>query len=169
MILRAALFCALAAGPVAAQEPGSVLIVPPEQDGTILRPNLFPDDSSILEPDLDLEYIPDLGRIEEDPRVAATKAPQGAVLRGLDKLTGSVEDMTLAPGESGGFGRLQVTLGECRYPEDNPSGDAYAYVVIRMSGEEVPAFEGWMIASSPALNAMDDPRYDVWVLRCRMS
>nr|WP_253913295.1 DUF2155 domain-containing protein [Pseudoruegeria sp. HB172150] len=110
-----------------------------------------------------------MGRIEEDPRVAATKAPQGAVLRGLDKLTGSVEDMTLAPGESGGFGRLQVTLGECRYPEDNPSGDAYAYVVIRMSGEEVPAFEGWMIASSPALNAMDDPRYDVWVLRCRMS
>jgi len=29
-----------------------------------------------------------------------------------------------------------------------------------------PVFKGWMIASSPALNALDHPRYDVWVLRC---
>ena len=27
-------------------------------------------------------------------------------------------------------------------------------------------FAGWMIADSPALNALDHPRYDVWVLRC---
>ncbi|MGB0439332.1 MAG: DUF2155 domain-containing protein [Paracoccaceae bacterium] len=30
----------------------------------------------------------------------------------------------------------------------------------------LPVFEGWIIASSPALNAMDHARYDVWVLRC---
>ncbi|MEZ5716636.1 MAG: DUF2155 domain-containing protein [Paracoccaceae bacterium] len=36
-------------------------------------------------------------------------------------------------------------------------------------GEEArddPIFTGWMVASSPALNAMDHRRYDVWVLRC---
>ncbi|MDA9980314.1 DUF2155 domain-containing protein, partial [Yoonia sp.] len=27
-------------------------------------------------------------------------------------------------------------------------------------------FAGWMLASAPALNAMDHPRYDVWALRC---
>ncbi len=27
-------------------------------------------------------------------------------------------------------------------------------------------FSGWMLASAPALNAMDHPRYDVWALRC---
>ena len=27
-------------------------------------------------------------------------------------------------------------------------------------------FDGWMIASSPALNALDHPRYDVWVIGC---
>ena len=29
-----------------------------------------------------------------------------------------------------------------------------------------PVFVGWMIATSPALSAMDHPRYDVWVLNC---
>ncbi len=34
---------------------------------------------------------------------------------------------------------------------------------------ENTAFSGWMIASSPALNALDNPRYDVWLLRCNNS
>jgi hypothetical protein len=33
--------------------------------------------------------------------------------------------------------------------------------------DETALFEGWLIASAPALNAMDHPRYDVWALRCR--
>ena len=31
---------------------------------------------------------------------------------------------------------------------------------------ETPLFSGWMLASSPALSALDHPRYDVWVLSC---
>ena len=31
------------------------------------------------------------------------------------------------------------------------------------------AFSGWMVASSPALNALDHSRYDIWVLRCMTS
>ncbi|MEC8294787.1 MAG: DUF2155 domain-containing protein, partial [Pseudomonadota bacterium] len=27
-------------------------------------------------------------------------------------------------------------------------------------------FRGWMMASAPALNALDHARYDVWPLRC---
>ncbi len=93
----------------------------------------------------------------------------GAVLRGLDKHSGDVVDLPLSVGETIGFGRLQITLGECRYPTDNPSGNAYAWLVIREGGEDAPAFDGWMIASSPALNALDHPRYDVWVMRCTAS
>ena len=93
----------------------------------------------------------------------------GAVLRGLDKISGEVNDMALAAGETAGFGRLEVELGECRFPADNPSGDAFAYLVIRQDGVEGPVFDGWMIASSPALSALDHPRYDVWLLRCSTS
>ena len=63
-------------------------------------------------------------------------------------------------------GRIEVTLGDCRYPEDNPTGEGYAWLTIRDPGRETVLFDGWMSASSPALNALDHPRYDVWVIRC---
>ncbi|WP_137699991.1 DUF2155 domain-containing protein [Marimonas lutisalis] len=91
----------------------------------------------------------------------------GAVLRMLDKLSGDVRDIDLANGQSFDQERIRVSLGECRYPTGNPSGDAYAFVTVIEEGRDAPVFIGWMIASSPALSAMDHPRYDVWVLRCR--
>ena len=91
---------------------------------------------------------------------------EGAVLRGLDRIWGNLGDLELISGTSERFGKLTVTLGECRYPAVNPAGDAYAFVTILADGREQPVFDGWMIASSPALNALDHPRYDIWVLRC---
>ena len=103
------------------------------------------------------------------PALAQVRSAPGAVLRQLDKLTGTVSDQTVAVGKTVAFGRLQITLGDCRYPADNPSGNAFAYLVIREAGAEAPTFDGWMVASSPALNALDDPRYDIWVMRCTIS
>jgi hypothetical protein len=91
----------------------------------------------------------------------------GAILRGLDKVSGEVTDMVLAPGAQAAMGRITVELSQCRYPEGDPASDAYAFVSIREDGTDQPVFSGWMIASSPALNALDHPRYDVWVLRCQ--
>lgn len=90
----------------------------------------------------------------------------GAELKGLDRLSGQVTDFSLLVGETAVFGRIEVSLGECRYPEDNPTGEAYAWLTVRDQGQDTPLFEGWMIASSPALNALDHARYDVWVMRC---
>lgn len=102
----------------------------------------------------------------EEARAAASG---GALLRGLDKISGEVRDLDMSVGQTVRFGRLDVTLGECRYPVDDPSGDAFAFLRIEVEGLSGPAFEGWMIASSPALSALDHPRYDVWVMRCRSS
>ncbi|MDI3336046.1 DUF2155 domain-containing protein [Defluviimonas aestuarii] len=92
----------------------------------------------------------------------------GALLRGLDKVAGTTTDIDLAVGETQEFGRLAVTLGDCRYPVTDPSSNAYAFVTIADAKSGAVAFDGWMIASSPALSAMDDPRYDVWVMRCNI-
>lgn len=99
---------------------------------------------------------------------AASRA-QGVVLRGLDKVSGRVSDVTLVNGQSAQLGRLIINLKECRYPQGNPSGDAFAFLTIQETGAAAPVFSGWMIASSPALNALDHARYDVWVLRCKTS
>jgi hypothetical protein len=90
----------------------------------------------------------------------------GAVLRALDKITTEVRDLELANGGTAEFGSLTVELGECRYPVENPASDAYAFLNIRTTQGGQVLFSGWMLASSPALNALEHPRYDVWVLRC---
>ena len=90
-------------------------------------------------------------------------------LRALDILNGATTDMTVRIGETVRFGRLEITADTCRVPEDNPKGDAYAFLRIRDTREDRPRFSGWMFASSPALSALDHPRYDVWVVSCNNS
>ncbi len=175
MLRLLSLLLVLAAGPAVAQ----IVVVPldpvdpseveplPESDsvesaeGEVIELETF--DFEALEPLPPGSVVGDeVITTEED--VVATGT--GARLKGLDKLAGSVEDLTLSNGETVGFGWLQITLGECRYPVDNPAGDAYAWLVIREEAGEAPVFEGWMVASSPALNALDHARFDVWVIAC---
>lgn len=92
-----------------------------------------------------------------------------AELRALDTLTGIVMDLTINVGQTQTYERLTITVNDCRYPKENPNSDAYALLTIKDVREENPRFEAWMIASSPALSALDHPRYDVWLLKCKMS
>jgi hypothetical protein len=99
-------------------------------------------------------------------RAAEMVQAEAGVLRWIDRLTGESGDMELARGQSATNGRLTILMDECRYPADNPAGDAEAHLTISDSQRTEPVFKGWMIASSPALSALDHPRYDVWVLSC---
>lgn len=100
--------------------------------------------------------------------IVTAEAP-GAVLRGLDRLSGELTEYEVPVGGAVRHGNLMIQLDACRYPADNPSGDAFGYLVIRDTRVPDPVFQGWMIASSPALNALDHMRYDVWVMRCKTS
>ncbi|MCF3974736.1 DUF2155 domain-containing protein [Paracoccus salsus] len=91
----------------------------------------------------------------------------GALLRGLDKVSGRTTDLQMQVGAAVRYGRLEVRLGECRYPASDPSSDAYAQLTITDLSQNVMLFSGWMIASSPALSSLDDARYDVWVISCQ--
>lgn len=106
---------------------------------------------------------------QQEPTVAPAidvMAGLGGELRVLDKLTGVVTNLSLQQGEAVQLGFLSVGMIECRYPVDNPSGDAFTYIEVMDRKENILLFSGWMLASAPALNAMDHPRYDVWALRC---
>ena len=97
-----------------------------------------------------------------------TSVADGALLRGLDKVSGEVIDFGLKSGDSYLLWKLDIKLSECRYPINNPVGDAFAHLTISQDKSESDLFRGWMIASSPALNPLEHARYDVWVLRCAM-
>ena len=89
-----------------------------------------------------------------------------AKLRVLDKLTGEITDLSLAQGQSVTIGRVTVRMDDCRYYPENPAQEAFVHLTILDASSTKPDFDGWMTASSPALSALDHPRYDVWPLRC---
>lgn len=99
----------------------------------------------------------------------ATSNGTGVTVRALDKLTGKVQELEIGTLKSASVGRITITANECRYPQGNAAGEAYASLTIHEVGKDAPVYQGWMIASSPALNPMDHQRYDVWVLRCTTS
>ena len=171
--LSSVIVVAMLGSPVIAQEitttPLPLIEIPVEELdlGAGFNPNLELDDEgedipldSLLE---ELTSAP-----VEAPREEVAKGPSGT-LRVLDKLTGEVTDLTLSEGETRELGFLSVTVAECRYPVANPAGDAFVFVDASDLREGLDVFSGWMIASAPALNALDHPRYDVWALRCNTS
>ena len=103
----------------------------------------------------------------QDQGVEASEAP-GALIRGLDKVTGQTTDFDMEKGDSARFGRLTIVLSECRYPTEDPASDGFAFLTVLDDAASTPVFQGWMVASSPALNALDHQRYDVWLIRCNI-
>ncbi len=96
----------------------------------------------------------------------ATENGVGASLRMLDFLSGQVDELEMSEGQSIEKGFLTLELVECRFPAGSPNSDAFARLVITDRRDDSPRFNGWMVASSPALSALEHPRYDVWVIKC---
>ena len=72
------------------------------------------------------------------------------------------------------FGILDIDLQKCVYslPLDEPESIAYIKVLDKsekysVTKENLSIFEGWIFASSPALNAMEHPVYDVSLISCK--
>lgn len=93
-----------------------------------------------------------------------------AVLQSLDKVTARVSTVTVPVGRTAKFGTLFIKVYKCdkRPPEETPESAAFLDITERNTdGQSVRVFTGWMFASSPALNALEHPVYDVWVINCK--
>src|SRR5690348_1601252 len=119
----------------------------------------------------------------QTPQVLPPKAPtiadakpdaQGvkrmAVFRGLDKITGRARDIDAPVGVPVKFGTLTLTVDYCHTvpPEEPPETTAFVQIdEDQPGGKPKRLFSGWMFASTPALNALEHPTYDVWVTTCK--
>lgn len=114
---------------------------------------------------------PEVPMVPERIEPVATVPKPGARLRQLDKMTGRAETVEIAAGGEVIVDRLRVRLEACRAPEDNAEHGTMAFVQVwdMKEPQAPPVFSGWMFAESPALSAMDHPRYDLWVMSCTTS
>ena len=93
-----------------------------------------------------------------------------AVFAFLDKVTARISTKNVPVGQTVKFDSLSVTARVCytRPPTEEPKTTAFVEVEEqKLDGAEERIFSGWMFASSPALNPLQHPVYDVWVLECR--
>lgn len=91
------------------------------------------------------------------------------VIRLLDKVTTKLETQSLPIGETISFGTLTIDASVCLKNPSTRTPESAAHLRIwdqPGAAEPEQKFEGWMFASSPALNALDHPIYDVWVIDC---
>ncbi|MEQ1866429.1 MAG: DUF2155 domain-containing protein, partial [Micropepsaceae bacterium] len=94
----------------------------------------------------------------------------GVVLGGLDKVAARTAKFEVNLKQQVFYNTLIITAQMCktRPPEEPPESAAFLEIQERKSdGTIQKIFSGWMFASSPALNALEHPVYDVWVVSCK--
>ena len=111
--------------------------------------------------------------IAQDPSATPPPAPpQGGtqlLLRGLDKITGRPTNITAPIGKPVRFATLTITARFCYSTPPSETPETTAFVQIDDIRPDQPArrvFSGWMYGSTPGLNGVQHPLYDVWVISC---
>ena len=91
-------------------------------------------------------------------------------IKALDKITAKTSAFRLAIGEKKFFGALEIKVLKCQLSENNESTDTVAYLQVKdlssKNNNQVFLFNGWTFASSPTLQSIDHPVYDLWVTSC---
>lgn len=103
------------------------------------------------------------------PATAKEIETNTAKLQAMDKITGRVNVIEAPVNAAVRFGSFSIVVRACktRPPEETPDNYAFVDVVdIGQDNQQQNIFKGWMISSSPALNAVEHPIYDVWLLQC---
>jgi len=93
------------------------------------------------------------------------------LLRALDKITARITEFELEIDEELRFGTLSIVARYCRTRPPIEPPETFSFLEIddlKRGDKRERVFEGWMVASSPALNALEHPVYDVWVISCKM-
>ncbi|HEX4297723.1 MAG TPA: DUF2155 domain-containing protein [Devosia sp.] len=104
------------------------------------------------------------------PAAAATISNPIASFSGLDKITGRITSFDVYIDETVQFGALQITPRVCytRPPTETQRTSVFVEVdQVSLQGGTQRIFTGWMFADSPALNAIDHPVYDIWLVDCK--
>lgn len=92
-----------------------------------------------------------------------------ARMQAMDKITGRVSVIDVPVNGEVIFESFSINVRACktRPPEEAPENFAFVDVVDQLNEKSsVNVFKGWMLSSSPALNAVEHPIYDVWLIKC---
>jgi hypothetical protein len=118
----------------------------------------------------DIQSLPSIGSRKEFENRDYSSFWDTAVFQALDKVTARIRIVEAPLQTPVTFERFEITVRQCnkRPPEETPNTTAFVEVdELKQDGERSDIFTGWMFASSPGLNAVEHPVYDVWLIDCK--
>ena len=91
------------------------------------------------------------------------------VIQGLDKITARIETFEVFVGQTHKFGVLDIFVERCVFSKPIFKPESLAFIRINDNSDRFSEvkFKGWMFASSPALNALENSVYDLSILACK--
>lgn len=163
----------VAAAPVGAQiiddkmMPPVLIMPPPDETGETEADDIIEDDD-IIAP-LSIMEVPVLDIVDEDEEEAALKPMLVGSFSLLHKVTAKVQKIDLLSGQEYAIGDMSLTMHDCisTPPEEPPETKAFLEISEFKAGRDKALFTGWMFASSPGINAMEHPVFDIWPLACK--
>ena len=97
-------------------------------------------------------------------------------LQGLDKITARIKTLEFPLNKMQSFGILKIDVKKCLFTKPTETPESVAYLSIfddkskYLTNEKSDfIFKGWMFSSSPALNSMEHPVYDLILIKCKKS
>lgn len=100
---------------------------------------------------------------------AANISMNTARMQALDKVTGQMSVIDVPVNGEVKFWSFSIVVRSCQTtpPEETPENYAFVDVAdTNREGQTFNIFKGWMVSSSPSLNSVEHPIYDVWLLKC---
>jgi hypothetical protein len=164
-----------ATAPAAAAKPAAAKAATTKPGTAPAKSNLTPSMQQALAPQPVLKQGPLTPEQVQEKALLATAIPgkdgvkRLVVLRGLDKITGRPANVLAPIGVPVHFATLTVTARYCYStpPSEPPETTAFLQIEDHRPDQDArEVFSGWMLASSPSLNGLQHPLYDVWVINC---
>jgi len=118
--------------------------------------------------DINIEGMDDVIKLKEKKFTKDNKVYVN--LKALDKITAKTSAFRLLVGEKKFFGPLEIKALKCQISDNNEVLDTVAYLQVKdlskKDNNQVFLFNGWTFASSPTLESIDHPVYDLWITSC---
>ena len=145
-----------------------VLVAPPVPAINDAQDDFQPENNDIIAP-LSILQVPVLDIPDDDEIDGDVRPMLVGTFSLLHKVTAKVQQIQLLSGQEYAIGDMSLTMHDCLStpPEEPPETKAFLQISEFKAGRDKPLFNGWMFASSPGINAMDHPVFDIWPLACK--
>ena len=90
---------------------------------------------------------------------------QSAVVRIMNKAAGKVQLVTIPVGQNAKYEKLNLLVRSCKQTDPFDAEDYFMFIEVSKD-DNGKIFSGWMSANEPGDNPLQNPDYDLWLVKC---